>query len=531
MNKQTRHPLLAPALLFGLSCLILAPTLIYPYGRDQWIFGYAGHAVLGGGVPFRDFWDPKPPALYYVYALAELLFGYSMASIRVLDLLWQAATAVVIFRIARRVSGSGGTALTAGLIYVLAYASTGWWSTAQPDDFLNLPLASAVLLTLRACDRERAPGISFCIGLLTACAFYFKYPMGAMLPVCMACLAATRGPRGAAADIARMTAGFVLVAGGYAFYLYGAGAWREFLYAEFVWVRQYARLGEGGGGFGALLHLRDILNSHFSVTALGALALAGVGWAAVRPRENPGAAGLVAFWGLVALLNLYIQNKFYLYHFGPLLAPLSIGASVVAAAPFVSGNRPGLRLAAALGAVAAVVLSYAAVNPRYNAYCLKTYAETVGACASRAIAKKPLDGYYRNVRFTSDDFSLPADLAVAEYLDRNTAGNDTVFVWGYETLVYLLARRQCPSRFIHNFPLRCAWVPERFGDELLASLDRDRPKYILVLVNDPAWWATGTREDSLQALRRYPGIERLIALRYAPEGRIEDFLLFRLRER
>jgi len=135
------------------------------------------------------------------------------------------------------------------------------------------------------------------------------------------------------------------------------------------------------------------------------------------------------------------------------------------------------------------------------------------------------------VRFTSDDFSLPADLAVAEYLDRNTAGNDTVFVWGYETLVYLLARRQCPSRFIHNFPLRCAWVPERFGDELLASLDRDRPKYILVLVNDPAWWATGTREDSLQALRRYPGIERLIALRYAPEGRIEDFLLFRLRER
>ena len=530
MRTRNSDTLLAPALLFGLSCLILAPTLIYPYGRDQGIFGYAGHAVLGGGVPFRDFWDPKPPALYYVYALAELLFGYSMASIRILDLLWQAAAAVVISRIARRVSGSGGTALAAGLIYVLAYASTGWWSTAQPDDFLNLPLAGAVLLTLRACGRGRAPGVSFCIGLLAACAFYFKYPMGAMLPVCMACLAATRGARRAAADIVWMAAGFVLVAGGYAVYLHGAGAWREFLYAEFVWVGRYARLGEGTGGLGALLHLRDILNSHFSVTALGALALAGVAWAAVRRHVNA-AGALVAFWAAVALLNLYIQNKFYLYHFGPLLAPLSIGASAVAVAPFDSGNRPGLRLAAALGAVAAVVVSYMAVNPRYNAYCLKTYADTAGACASRAIAKKPLDGYYRNVRFTSDDFSLPADLAVAEYLDRNTAGNDTVFVWGYETLVYFLARRGCPSRFVHNFPLRCAWVPERFGDELLASLDRERPKYILVLVNDPAWWATGSREDSLRALRRYPGIERLIASRYAPEGRIEDFLLFRLRGR
>ena len=152
MESKTRHPAVVPAFLFLISCVLLLPTLIYPYGRDQGIFGYAGHAVLGGGVPFRDFWDPKPPALYYVYALAELLFGYSMASIRILDLLWQAATAVLLYRIAGRTCGGAGVPSAAGLLYVLA-ASAGWWNTART--LLNLPLAGAFLLTLRASDRPR----------------------------------------------------------------------------------------------------------------------------------------------------------------------------------------------------------------------------------------------------------------------------------------------------------------------------------------------------------------------------------------
>ena len=524
MESKTRHPAVVPAFLFLISCVLLLPTLIYPYGRDQGIFGYAGHAVLGGGVPFRDFWDPKPPALYYVYALAELLFGYSMASIRILDLLWQAATAVLLYRIAGRTCGGAGVPSAAGLLYVLAYASAGWWNTAQPDGLLNLPLAGAFLLTLRASDRPRAPAASLCAGLLAAIGFLFKYPMGAALPVCMAFLAARRGPRRAAADAALMAAGFVLAAGGYAAYLYGAGAWDEFVYAEFVWVRGYAGLGGGRAGW---MRLGEIANSHASVAFLGLLALAAAVAAAARRRMNP-AAVLSASWGAVAFASVCLQNKFYLYHFGPLLAPLSVGAAVVAAAPFDSRRPPLPRAAAALAVTAAAALSCAAVNPRYSAYCLKTYAESAGALVTGAATGRPLDAYYRNIRFTSDDFSLPADLAVAEHLRLNTSEGDGVYIWGYETLVYYLAQRRCPSRFIHNLPLRCAWIPGRFGEELLASLERERPKYILVLLNDPAWWATGSREDSLRALRRYPRIERLIAERYAPKGRIEDFLFFGL---
>ena len=526
MEHRTRHSLLVPALLFGLSCLVLAPTVIYPFGRDQGIFGYAGHLARAGGVPFKDFWDPKPPALYYVYALAELLFGRSMASIRILDLLWQAATAVLIFWIRRRANPRRiDAAFAAGLVYILAYASMGWWNTAQPDYFLNLPLAGAVLLTLRACAGDRARGCSFSVGALAACAFYLKYPMGAMLLVCAGCLVWRRGARGAAVDIAAMAAGFAVVAGGYALYLACVGAWREFWYAEFVWVRQYARLGGMAGGAAGFLRLRDLLNSHVSVVALGVLALAG-GIRATTGGRSGLPAALVSLWAVVAAINLYIQNKFYLYHFGPLLAPFAIGASTALAAPFDRRMRPAFRFAAAAFAAGVVGTSFAFANPRYNAYCVRVYVDTVRVLAGR---ESPA-GYYRNVRFTSDDFSLPANLAVAEHFARCTAPGDTVFIWGYETVVYFLAGRDCPTRFIHNFPLRCPWGSARFGDELLASLDRARPNYIALLENDPVWWATGTREDSLEALRRYPSLEQFIASRYIPEGRIEDFLLFRRRE-
>jgi 4-amino-4-deoxy-L-arabinose transferase-like glycosyltransferase len=517
-------------LIFVVSALILAPTIIYPYGRDQGIFGYAGHSILRGGVPFRDFWDPKPPALYYVYALAEALFGYSMSSVRVLDLVMQAATAAVLCAIAARLSGSAATAYAAGLLYALAYASRGWWNSAQPDDFLNLPAALAVLLFIRSLERDRVNGLSFLTGILAGVAFYLKYPMGALLPVFMGIILWTKGCSARTfAHLAAMTGGFLLIACGYALYLRVNGAWGEFFYAEFVWPRAYIRVKEAQQGITGALHIGDIARSHFSFAGLSALALIGYAWVIGR-RSCPAAAHLVALWALVALANLYLQNKFYIYHFAPLLPPLCIGAALVVAFPFRRGGDLTLRLAAAVAVVAAVAASLLAVNKRYNFYCITTYGESAKALASRVLRGKGLGDYYMSARFTSDDFSLPADIVVAGYLAKNTERDEPVFIWGYETIVYYLAQRRCASRFVHNFPLRCDWVPERFGAELLADLRRERPKYILLVGNDPAWWATGTRDDSLRSLRRYPGIERYLAENYVFEKGIEDFLIFRRRE-
>lgn len=516
-------------LLIGIGTLLIIPTVLYPPGRDQGMFAYSGHLVRGGAVPFRDFWDTKPPAIYYVYALSEILFGCSVHAIRWLDLFWQVGTAAVLFLISRRMARSNGVSAAAGILYLLAYASRGWWNSAQPDDFLNLPLAIAVLGLLRSLDRERILLSSFAEGVLLGAAFYFKYPMGLMLPVCMAVLLMGKGrSAGTFGALAAMAGGFILCVGGYALFLCLAGAWREFLYTEFTWARAYGRVGASPRTVWGLLHLGNILNSHFSFVSLALLAL--VGYACAARTGHPGLrVNLIAIWALAALMNLYIQNKFYIYHYAPLAAPLSICASSALALPFGRHRARLLRGIAALMVALAVAMPLFIVNKRYNLYCMWVYKDSALFLAARLLGGRDLNDYYLNARFTSDDFSLPADMVVGGYVKNGTGPEDPIFIWGCETLVYYLADRRNASRFIHNFPFQCDWTPARFGDDLLADLERTMPALILVVRNDPAWWATGTYEDSLGRLGKYPEMRRFLADNYSFEKGIQDFLIFRKR--
>src|SRR5687768_6854726 len=69
-------------LVVALSALQI---LLFGFGRDQGIYATVGRGVVEGLMPYRDLWDFKPPGIFLVYAVAELLFGASMASVRVLE--------------------------------------------------------------------------------------------------------------------------------------------------------------------------------------------------------------------------------------------------------------------------------------------------------------------------------------------------------------------------------------------------------------------------------------------------------------
>jgi len=58
-----------------LILLISSPILTYPHGRDQGEFAVIGRGLLNGRVPYIDLWNPKPPAVFYVYAAAIAIFG------------------------------------------------------------------------------------------------------------------------------------------------------------------------------------------------------------------------------------------------------------------------------------------------------------------------------------------------------------------------------------------------------------------------------------------------------------------------
>src|SRR5689334_7199225 len=71
----------ASAMLFGLA------SLAYPLGHDQSIhYVVAREWLLHGSLPYRDFFDHKPPGIYLLHMAAMSIFGPHEWAIRPLEL-------------------------------------------------------------------------------------------------------------------------------------------------------------------------------------------------------------------------------------------------------------------------------------------------------------------------------------------------------------------------------------------------------------------------------------------------------------
>ncbi len=89
-------------LTLAASAILLAPTIYWPFDYDQGTFAYGGWALLHGQRPYIDFWDIKPPNIFYTYAAAFALFGNSVRAIRIFDYLNALLTIGLLFVLATR---------------------------------------------------------------------------------------------------------------------------------------------------------------------------------------------------------------------------------------------------------------------------------------------------------------------------------------------------------------------------------------------------------------------------------------------
>ena len=102
-------------LTFGLH-LPWAPRFV-GMGPDSGLFAYAGQQILKGSLLYRDIFDTKTPGVFYVNALAILLWGETPWAIWRLELLWILCTMAVFFLVIRQLLGKF-SALLATLVFL-----------------------------------------------------------------------------------------------------------------------------------------------------------------------------------------------------------------------------------------------------------------------------------------------------------------------------------------------------------------------------------------------------------------------------
>jgi hypothetical protein len=334
----------------------------------------------------------------------------------------------------------------------------------------------------------------------------------------------------AARRVALLVAGGIAVEAITLLWLAWHGAAGEYFYAQLDFASEYAR--QGGpyspDGLTVSNYLSGLRSGTmfivFARLLLVAPALAAAIVGGVIRRER-----LVIETSLLALaayLGVAIQAKYFLYHWHsvlPLLALLSgWTASFLWRSLRDAGRSRGVA-AATVGGIGALLLLF---TPNVTDRAVTEWQ----AFTRYWTDPDSRSAYYdRFGLYGKGSFSYKASEEVSRYVAERTDPSDTVFVWGYDPLLYVLSNRESPSRFTSFLPLMSLWTPQRWVDEFVDDIERRRPAYIILQRNENARWITGHWIDPVDFVRLLPRFQAVIENDYELENQIEDYSIFRRR--
>jgi hypothetical protein len=218
-------------------------VFLYPFVRVLWRIGDEGtlvhnaQRVVEGALPYRDFFDVMGPGSFYWLGLFFKLFGTQWLVARGVLLLTGVATALLMYRLARRLDPGPG-ALLPGLFY-LAVSIPLWPGTNHHWDSNLFALLAAAAFCLWQ-DRGRkvflllagvAAGITSCF-IQQKGLFLF---LGLAAAAFFTCRQAQDGWRQTCADLARLTLGYAGAGAAVILYFYAAGGLNDLVYANLIW--------------------------------------------------------------------------------------------------------------------------------------------------------------------------------------------------------------------------------------------------------------------------------------------------------
>lgn len=480
--------------VLALSLVLRALVVDLPMERDEGQYGYIAWRWLDGALPYVDSFDQKPPATYLVYALAFAAFGVSPESLHWVTGLYTLGTVVALHALGRVLVSPAAGLAAAAMLSLLVVEPSFLGNASNTETFLLLPMVLGLLASVRALPR-RSLGWSFAAGALGALACLFKQVAAFNLLYCgvLLLLGGSRKP-----DLRLATA---LVAGAMLPLLvtlafFAAQGALDPLLEHVVWHNL---------GYSGRLPLWEYPGTFWrtfgpSVAGCGgiyALALAGIflreppDGAAAPARD---ARGILLGWLVFSMLGVSVGGYFRHHYFLQAMPAVALlaGAGAVAVA---RAALPPPRRAAGVAGLVAVALGAGLWASR--AY----FFPTSPAEASRAL-------------YGPNPFAESA--RVAGYIAERTRPDDTIFVFGSEPQIPLLARRRSASRYILAYPLFGPFPDARERqrealDEVLAA----RPAFI---VTTTAWQSFLGEPDAPSDLPQ--GLIALLRRDYRPVARV-----------
>ena len=490
-HRASASPWVAPLVAsLGLTVLaFLTQVRAFPLdatvGVDSGVYAYGGEQILLGKLPYVDFWDHKPPAVYYIDALAISLLGHTANG------LWVFGTGyVILFALATAMALRGplgpGLASLATVIMLLTATHPHYFQYANLTEVYALLPQVLAIAAGAAFARQRKPLGLLVVGLLTSICFLTKQTtIGIGMAVFLAALAepsAESLPRRTARLGLWFVAGLVMPLGITAAYWASRGALGELWSATIEFNRLYA------GGWPSAKELYGALRFVLLSQPLGSVAQIALVAATLfvitrlRPFFSKLTTDLEGNEQLWTSKSLPPDRRLIVH---AVILAMPIEVFMVSIGRGYDHYYITLIPAFVLAATLIVGEAWQRVRRKFH----PTFWPTLGLTALAALAIPWTIETYTQIRL--DLWRLPGLptewreaqsnlLPELDYVVSNTSPSESVLFWGYQTGHNFTTRRRSPSRYTYPAALLMPGYdnPRRWR-EFMEDLERDPPTLIL----------------------------------------------------
>lgn len=508
--------------VIGLSSL---PVLTYPLGRDQGEFATIAQAILDGKTVYVDIWNPKPPAIFYVYSLFVDLFGNTARSVRLIDFAILPFMTYGLYWLGLTLS-TRSVSILAVIAYGAYYFTNGFWSLSQNDGIAMLPMLYSLICMYLASNTKLYHWLwALSAGILAGVTFWFKYPFALLvlgIGLGMLPLQPSRGH-----FLKNLTAliigGLIVVVGGF-WALESKGALDAFIESAQV-TSSYTRESYNLDEFlhsPIWINARETRWAHWRILfVLTVLAIPQI-WI-FRHQRTPKMWWPIWGWWFGAWGVLLVQAKGSGYHWLPLLPPMVL-------------------LAAQSWSQIADWLITQLSQTRYNAYLGDNPLLKVNSLVSVGVIFyliwtiwSPSWDYMRGIEsqneyyqdFIGGEYSASESQQVVNYLDERLVDGESLYIYGFRSEIYYLSGLRPATRFMFNFPLIGEWYPEEWRQENVDVLWSAMPKYVLIMQADYMPWVTSRDEDSNTLLQEDTELNNWLIANYERDTQIGNFIVWR----
>lgn len=494
-------------LVFVVS-LQLAPSVI-EQRRDSGIFAYTGKVILEGGQPYSDAWDNKLPGVYLIDAFAFVLFGTNRWALWLIENITLVLAGLVMFWLLQQLYRNRAEAWIGTVILVVLARHPGLVSDVNFTEPYALLPQVVVLAAGYQFLRKPDSRLGFLIGFASGMAFLIKQTTIGVALAFFPAIVLTHHPVMRGQDRWRRLGVIILggltILGLMGLYLVVNGILDNAFDASFVAASAFHKwVGEQSAWVGETLFY-SLTSSDFPAVFGPLLPFLVIGMVvAVRrarayvrqsrhlptSRQNRRMAteatlllwAVLAFFADLCLAN--VTGRGYSHYYVPLIPTTALLITLSLPAIRRFGAQPDRR-------------------PRLIAAGLQLY---LGGLLLGVSLGASL------FRFWMVDWDIAGPERrrdVVSYVTEHTDPDQTVLVWGVDTVINFQSGRNSPTEYTYGYPLV---VPGYTTDEdiqdVVLDLKTNRPALIIdttlrdgdrVPPLDPVrraqWWNAGGRQD------------------------------------